>query len=67
MICTCLKNASRKATYEKCLDLLKQYLLKQLVSTHPLSCISMNNQVYKVRPEIINLYSNEPYFSHILL
>ena len=40
MICTCLKNASRKATYEKCLDLLKQYLLKQLVSTHPLSCIS---------------------------
>ena len=28
----------------------------------PLSCISMNNQKYKVRPEIINVNSNEPVF-----
>ena len=28
----------------------------------PLSCISMNNAEYKVRPEIINVNSNEPVF-----
>ena len=36
--------------------------LSSLVSTTPLSCISMNNQVCKVRPEIINVNSNEPVF-----
>ena len=38
------------------------YLISSLVSTTPLSCISMNNQACKVRPEIINLNSNEPVF-----
>ena len=33
-----------------------------LVSTTSLNCISMNNQVCKVRPEIINVNSNEPIF-----
>ena len=36
--------------------------LSSLVSTTLLSCISMNNQVCKVRPEIINVNSNEPVF-----
>ena len=27
-----------------------------------LSCISMNNQEYKVRPEIVNVNSDEPVF-----
>ena len=36
--------------------------LSTLVSTAPLSCISMNNQACKVRPKIINLNSNEPIF-----
>ena len=36
--------------------------LLSLVSTTSLSCISMNNQACKVRPEIINLNSNEPVF-----
>ena len=36
--------------------------LSCLVSTTPLSCISMNNEACKVRPEIINLNSNEPVF-----
>ena len=36
--------------------------ISSLVSTTPLSCISMNNQACKVRPEIINLNSNEPVF-----
>ena len=36
--------------------------LSSLVSTTPLSCILMNNQACKVRPEITNLNSNEPVF-----
>ena len=36
--------------------------LSSLVSTTPLSCISMSNQACKVRPEIINLDSNESVF-----
>ena len=36
--------------------------LSSLVSTTPLSCISMNNQACKVRPKIINVNSNEPVF-----
>ena len=36
--------------------------LSSLVSATPLSCISMNNQACKVRPEIINVNSNEPVF-----
>ena len=36
--------------------------LPSLVSTTPSSCISMINQACKVRPEIINLNSNEPVF-----
>ena len=37
-------------------------LLSSLVSTSPLSCISMNSQAVKVKPEIINLNSNELVF-----
>ena len=36
--------------------------LSSVVSTNPLSCISMNNQACKVRSEIININSNEPVF-----
>ena len=31
-------------------------------SVNPLECISMNNQECKVRPEIVNVNSNEPLF-----
>ena len=34
--------------------------LSSLVSTTPLSCISIKNQESKVRPEIINVNSNNP-------
>ena len=37
-------------------------LLSSLVSATPLNCISMKNQECKVRPEIINVNSNEPVF-----
>ena len=36
--------------------------LSSLVSATSLSCISMKNQECKVRPEIINVNSNEPVF-----
>ena len=36
--------------------------LSSIVSTTSLSCISVNNQACKVRPEIINVNSNEPVF-----
>ena len=36
--------------------------LSSLLSTTPLSCISINNQACKVRPEIINVNSNEHVF-----
>ena len=36
--------------------------LSSLVSTTSLNCILMKNQKCKVRPEIINVNSNEPVF-----
>ena len=33
-----------------------------LSSVNPLECVSMNNQECKVRPEIVNINSNEPAF-----
>ena len=36
--------------------------LSSLVNITPSSCISMNNQACKVRPEIINVNSNELVF-----
>ena len=36
--------------------------LSRLVSITSLNCISMENQECKVRPEIINVNSNEPVF-----
>ena len=36
--------------------------LSSLVSTTSLNCFSMKNQECKVRPEIINVNSNEPVF-----
>ena len=37
-------------------------VLSSLVSTNSLSCISMNNQECKVRPEIISVNNDEPVF-----
>ena len=33
-----------------------------LSNVNPLKCISLNNQECKVRPQIVNVYSNEPLF-----
>ena len=36
--------------------------LSSLVSTTPISCISIKNQERKVRPEIVDISSNNPIF-----
>ena len=41
---------------------IRSLFLSSLVSTTSLSCISMNNQACKVRPETINVNSTEPIF-----
>ena len=33
-----------------------------LANVNPLECVSINNQKCKVRPEIVNVNSNEPLF-----
>ena len=33
-----------------------------LSNLNPLECVSMNNQKCRVRPEIVNVNSNEPLF-----
>ena len=30
----------------------------------PLKCVSMNNQECKIRPEILNIHSDESFFYH---
>ena len=37
-------------------------VLSNLSNVNPLKCISMNNQEWKARPEIVNFNSNEPVF-----
>ena len=50
------------------MDLQSEYLFQQyffgcnLSRVNPLECALMNNQEFKVRPEIVNVDSNEPLF-----
>ena len=37
-------------------------ILSSLTSVNSLSCISMNNQKFKVRPQIVNVNRNAPLF-----
>ena len=37
-------------------------LFNSLLSVNPLECISLKNQECKVRPEIVNISSNDPIF-----
>ena len=54
--------------YHKMFGFMKKYFftgltfLSTLTSVNWLSCISMNNQECKVRPEIVNVNSKEPVF-----
>ena len=38
-----------------------------LSNINPLECVSMNNQECKVRPEIVNVNTNEPVFFLLVL
>ena len=63
----CLKYTSCKVKYKIYVFIKKVFhigslFLSSLLGTTSLSCISMNNQKCKVRPEIINVNSNEPVF-----
>ena len=40
-------------------------ILSTLIGVNSLSCISMTNKEYKVRPEVINAISDEPVFYHL--
>ena len=39
----------------------------RLSNVNPLECVSMNNQECKVRPEIVNVNSNELFFILLVL
>ena len=41
--------------------------LTSFTNTNSLSCISMNNQEYKTRPQVINVNGDEPVFFHFIL
>ena len=37
-------------------------LFNSLLNVNPLECVSLKNQRIKVRPEIVNISSNDPIF-----
>ena len=47
---------------KKCFFTVMMFFGCNVLSVNPLKCVSMNNQECRVRPEIINFNSNEPYF-----
>ena len=47
---------------KKCFFTAMMFFGCNVLSVNPLKCVSMNNQECRVRPEIINFNSNEPYF-----
>ena len=66
---TCLKDTSCKQRIKMFGFIEKIFLTGLTVLSHlnplsatPLSCISMNNQACKIRPEIVNVNSDEPEF-----
>ena len=44
---------------KKCFFATMMFFHCNVVSVNPLECVSINNQEWKVRPEIININSNE--------
>ena len=68
MICMINMRAYLKSNIQKMFVFIKKIFcigslfLSGLVSTTPLSCISIKNYECKVRPEIINVNSNNPIF-----
>ena len=46
---------------------VKVTILSGFTGTNTLSCISMNNQECKTRPQIVNVNGDEPVFFHLAL
>ena len=42
-------------------------ILSGLASVNSLSCISMNNQECKARPQVVNVNRDDPVFFHLVL
>ena len=42
-------------------------ILSGFTNANSLSCISMNNQVCKTRPQVVNVNGDEPVFFHLVL
>ena len=42
-------------------------ILSSFASVNSLSCISMNNQECKTRPQVVNVNGDEPVFFHLVL
>ena len=42
-------------------------VLSGFTNGNSLSCISMNNQEYKTRPQVVNVNGDEPVFFHLIL
>ena len=47
---------------KKCFFTTINFFSCNVLNVNPLKCVSMNNQGCRVRPEIINVNSNEPSF-----
>ena len=52
----------KKLGFVKQVFLVGLTILSSFANASSLSCVSMNNQVCKARPEIINVNSNNPLF-----
>ena len=65
-------NEKERHSLIKCLGLLKGFFftelafLSTLTSVDLLSCISMNNQECRIRPQVVNINSKEPFFPLVL-
>ena len=57
-----LKVICKKFVFFKKIFCIGFLFLSSLVSTTPLSCISIKNQECKVRPKIVDINSNNPIF-----
>ena len=47
---------------KKCFFTAMTFFYFNLPNLNSLECVSMNNQEWKIRPEIININTNEPVF-----
>ena len=52
---------------KECFFTASTFFSHNVLNVNSLECVSMNNQECKIRTEIINLNTNEPFFILIIL